>query len=172
MLKLMKRSTRSTVSVALAMAIALACGAAFAQAASPAQTSPIQISNAVFQEVVVKTPDGKTTNKLVPATNVVPGGEVVYEIKYNNTGKAVATDVAITNPVAKELTFVDVVGTPVTSVSIDNGKSFGQLTQLAVSSSDGSKRPAQASDVTTLQWIVPAVQPGATGKVSFRARVK
>ena len=149
---------------------ALSAVSAFGASAQAAGT--LKLTNAVYQEVEVKAADGKLSKKLVPAATVVPGGEVVYEIEYDNTGKETANDVAITNPVPRELTFVDVVGTPATSVSVDGGKQFGQLTELQVRNSDGTTRPAQPADVTTLRWVLPALAPGAKGKVSFRARVK
>ena len=131
----------------------------------------LKIDNAVFQEVEARAPDGTVTRKLVPAAKVVPGGEVVYEINYHNTGKESATDVAITNPVPRELVFVDVVGMPATSMSVD-GSRFARLTDLQITNGDGTKRPAQPADVTVLRWVLPALKPGAQGKVSFRARVK
>jgi uncharacterized repeat protein (TIGR01451 family) len=149
---------------------ALAGISAFGASAQAGGT--LKLTNAVYQQVEIKAADGKITKKLVPAAKVVPGGEVVYEIEYNNTGKETANNVAITNPVPRELTFVDVVGAPVTAMSVDGGKQFGQLTDLEVTNSDGTKRPAQPTDVTTLRWVLPALKPGAQGKVSFRARVK
>lgn len=156
----------------LGLASVLFVGQALAGMAHAQEQGALKITNAVFQEVEVKAADGKVAKKLVPAAKVVPGGEVVYEISYDNTGKDPATDVAITNPVPRELAFIDVVGMPATSMSVDGGKQFGQLTALQVAGSDGAKRPAQPSDVTTLRWVLPTLKPGAQGKVSFRARVK
>lgn len=143
-----------------------------ASGAAAQDGGPLKFTNAVYQEVEVKAPDGKVTKKLVPAAKVVPGNEVVYEIEYSNTGTETASDVAITNPVPPELAFVDIVGMPATAFSVDGGQQFGQLAELEITNSDGTKRPAQASDVTTVRWVLPDLKPGAKGKVSFRARVK
>ena len=156
----------------LGLGLALLVGHSLAGVAHAQEAGALKITNAVFQEVEVKAADGKVTRKLVPATKVVPGGEVVYEINYDNTGKAPATDVAITNPVPPQLTFVDVEGTPVTSVSVDGGRTYGTLTALTVTGSDGQQRAAQPADVNHLRWVLAALQPGSKGKVSFRARVK
>lgn len=153
--------------LSLALAGTFAFGAAFAQAASP-----IQVSNAVYQEVQVKAPDGKVTMKLVPAAKVVPGDEVVYEINFANTGKETATDVAINNPVPAQLTFVDTAGAPLATVSVDGGKAYGKLAALTVAGADGQARAAQSADVTHLRWVLAAIPPGSKGKVSFKARVK
>jgi uncharacterized repeat protein (TIGR01451 family) len=139
---------------------------------SSAQASgALAIQNAVYQEIEVKAPDGKVTKKMVPAGKVVPGGEVVYEITYRNTGKDVATDIAINNPLAKEVTYVGASTAP-TAVSVDGGAHFGALADLSVTGADGKPRKAQPADVTHLRWVVATLAPGASGKVEFRARVK
>jgi len=144
-------------------------GHAFAQAAAEGQ---LKLTNAVYQEVQVTGADGKVTRKLVPATRVAPGGEVIYEIEYANGGKRVATDVVISNPLPNELLFEDDSKTPATDMSVDHGKTYGKLAQLTVTGADGKPRPARTSDVTDLRWVIPSIAAGAKGKVSFRARVK
>ncbi|MEO5566240.1 MAG: hypothetical protein ABIR05_06240 [Luteimonas sp.] len=166
MLKIMKPA-RIASGLVLALAVGLASGAAFSQAASG-----LVLDNAVFQEVQVKGPDGKVSIKRVPVTTVVPGNEVIYEIRYDNAGKAPATDVAINNPVPTALAFVATEGAPVTAVSVDGGKNFGKLADLTVAGNDGKPRAAQNEDVTNLRWVVARIDPGSKGKVSFRARVK
>lgn len=141
-------------------------GVALAQAAGA-----VKVTNAVFQEVEVKAPDGKTVKKLVPATRATPGDEVVYEIGYRNDGADTATDLAIDNPLPREVTYISASKDP-TVVSVDGGKKFGPLSQLTVTSPDGKTRPARASDITNLRWIVATLPGGASGKVTFRAAVK
>jgi uncharacterized repeat protein (TIGR01451 family) len=148
------------------LAGASACGTAFAQAAAP-----ITVSNAVYQEVDVKAPDGKTTKKRVPAVKVVPGGEVVYQISYRNNGKQAATDVAINNPLPKELVFLGAEDDP-SAVSVDGGQTYGKLAELTVIDDQGQVRAARPADVTNLRWVVASLAPGASGKVTYRARVK
>ena len=142
-------------------------GNAFAQAASP-----IQITNSVFQEVEVKAADGKTSKKLVPADKVVPGGEVIYRIDVTNTGKAAASDVAINNPVPAGIEVSDDTQSPPTAVSVDGGKTYGDLARLTVAGADGTPRAARLSDVTHLRWVLAQLAPGAHKQVVFRARVK
>lgn len=130
------------------------------------------LDNAVYQDIRVTDAAGKVTTKRVPAKSAVPGGEVVYEIAYHNTGKAPATDVAINTPVAPELVFVSTEGAPVTAVSVDGGRTFGKLSELKVTGDDGKVRAAVSADVTNLRWIVAKVEPGSKGKVSYHARVR
>jgi uncharacterized repeat protein (TIGR01451 family) len=136
--------------------------------------SGVQLTNQVFQEVEVIGADGKPERKTVPAATIVPGAELSYVIAYRNTGDKPAGNVAITNPVPAELEYVAVLGpAPANEVSVDGGKQFGPLTSLSVQGADGKSRPAQAADVTHVRWILnTALEPGAGGTVSFKARLK
>jgi uncharacterized repeat protein (TIGR01451 family) len=146
-----------------------AAGNALAQAAAP---GPIKLDTAVYQDVQVKGPDGKVTTKRQAPKNVVPGDEVTYEMTYSNSAKSPATNVVVDNPMPSQLTFIKVEGTPATAVSIDGGKTFGQLADLKVALPDGTSRPAQPSDVTTLRWVIATIAPGGKGKIAYRGRVK
>ena len=134
----------------------------------------LQLDNQVFQEIEVIGADGKLEHKTVPAATVVPGTEVFYVITYRNTGDQPADHVAITNPVPAELEYVAVLGpAPVNQVSVDGGKQYGALASLSVTDANGKSRPAQAADVTHVRWMLnTALQPGAGGAVSFKARLK
>src|SRR3546814_17678228 len=112
----MNTSCIRMLGVALCFAV---CGAAFAQDANP-----IQITNAVFQEVEVTAADGTVTSTLETAKNVVPGGEVIYQIDFRNTGDQPVNAVAIDNPLPEELVFSGAeVALP--AVSVDCGPKFG-----------------------------------------------
>jgi uncharacterized repeat protein (TIGR01451 family) len=153
--------------LALAVSAFLWLGAAHA-------AGGLQLSNQVFQEIEVIGADGKPERKTVPAATVVPGSEVLYVITYRNTGDKQADNVAITNPMPAELEYVSVLGpAPVNQVSVDSGKQYGALASLSVTGADGKPRPAQAADVTHVRWTLnTALQPGAGGIVSFKARLK
>lgn len=132
----------------------------------------LALDGAVYQEIEVRSADGDVSVKRVAAAKVVPGGEVIYEISYSNTGDEPVTRVAIDNPVPPQLTFVDVEGVPLTAVSVDGGTAYGDLADLTVAAADGRARPAQPADVTHLRWVLGEVQPGSSGKVAFKAMVK
>ena len=132
----------------------------------------LQVTTAVYQDVQVPAADGGTETKRVAATTVVPGTEVIYEISFHNATKVAATDIAINNPVPKELVFTGVDGIPATAVSVDDGSHYGALPELTVTTENGATRPARPEDVTNLRWIVANLSAGAQGSVSYRARVK
>jgi uncharacterized repeat protein (TIGR01451 family) len=149
-----------------AVAIALFWfGAAHARAS-------LELKNEVFQEVEVKSADGKTERKIVPASRVLPGTEVQYVVTYVNKGEHTAGQVAITNPIPKELEYISAAGLGEVEVSVD-GKTYGPLAALRVTDVDGKERAAKPSDVTHVRWrIASSLKPGEEGKVSFRARLK
>jgi uncharacterized repeat protein (TIGR01451 family) len=136
-----------------------------------AQDGGVVITNAVYQQVEVKAADGTVHKELAPVSRVVPGDEVIYELSYRNNGSQPATGVQINNPVSPELVFVQA-SVPPTMVSVDGGKTFGVLSELKVNGDDGVERPAQASDITNVRWILSTLEPGASGKVVYRARVR
>lgn len=151
-----------------------ALGAALLLCATSAHAEGrLELENAVFTEIEVKTEDGKTERRQVPAAKVLPGDEVVYVISYRNVGDGPVEDVAITNPVPPALIFVESEGpVPISAVSVDQGETYGALVELTVPGPDGDPRPAQPADVTHLRWILQELQPGTDGAVSFAARVR
>lgn len=147
-------------------AVVLSC-MGFAQAAGQ-----LDLDGAVYQDIQVRTPEGEVSTERVAAAKVVPGGEVVYEITYANTGDEPVTNVAIDNPVPPQLTFIDVEGISPATVSVDGGNVYGELAGLTVVAPDGRVRPAQPGDVTHLRWVLGEVHPGSSGRVAFKAMVK
>jgi len=136
----------------------------------------LTLTKSVFHEVEVKGKDGKIEKKMVPATTVVPGTEVFFVVTYQNHGEKPAEKVVITNPVPKELEYITSTITPSVGdlkVSVDGGKVYDDLKRLEVKGADGKVRPARASDVTEVRWLLKSdVAPGGEGSVSFLARLK
>jgi uncharacterized repeat protein (TIGR01451 family) len=133
----------------------------------------VELKNEVFQEIEVKGQDGKVERKTVPASKVVPGTEVQYVVTYKNASDQTAGQVAITNPIPKELEYISAAGAGNAEVSVDDGKNYGALAALRVVGPDGKSRPAKASDVTHVRWRLDSpLKPGDEGKVSFRARLR
>jgi len=133
----------------------------------------LELKNAVFQEVDVKSADGSMHKERVPAAKVVPGTEVIYVITYHNVGKQAASDVVITNPIPSELAYrpeTEPGPSAAPEVSVDSGKTWGALAKLMVPGADGKPRPAQGSDVTHVRWkLRTPVKAGEEGSVSYRA---
>ena len=154
------------VACALLMVAVLAAPAALA-------TGTMKLTNEVFQEIQAKGPNGEPIRKMVPATKVVPGTEVIYVITYRNSGAEPAGDVVITNPIAAELSYQNDsakgAGAEV-DLSVDGGKTWGPLASLTVKDERGKSRPAQSGDITDIRWTLDgSVPPGGEGQVSFRA---
>ena len=139
---------------ALGVAVLVCVGAAHA-------AGPLQITNAVYQEVEVRAPDGSVTHKRVVAERVVPGGEVIYEISYENTGTEPATEIAIDNPLPAEVAFVDAATEP-TVVSVDGGQTFGELEALTVEGPDGEPRAAQPTVAASIAPVAATPRRGVS----------
>lgn len=59
-----------------------------------------------------------------------------------------------------------------TEVSVDGGKTWGQLGSLKVAGTEGTPRAATAADVTHVRWIIPSIAPGASGEVQYHGIVR
>lgn len=133
----------------------------------------VDIKNEAFKESEVVAKNGSKTKALVPVTKVVPGEEVLYVITYQNKGTEVATDVVITNPIPKHMTYKaqeseksDIKA----ELSVDGGKKWGDLANLKITDKLRKVRPAPPSDVTHVRWTVAgAVKPNEEGKVRLKA---
>ena len=141
-----------------------------------AQQETIRLEHKAEQWQSVTDEDGVQKMELVRATNVVPGEKVLFTVTYANTGDQPAERVTITNPVPEHMAYVDESATgDNTSIlfSVDGGDSFAAAPDLRVSNTDGTQRPAGASDYTHVRWIVGSdIAPGASGTVQFTATVK
>jgi uncharacterized repeat protein (TIGR01451 family) len=138
----------------------------------------VELISLVEVEVSQKNELGKEVTKRVAAdkANVAPGDTVIYTITYSNNGDQPATDIAIKNPIPENMLYVDKsaegAGARI-EFSIDNGKSFSPFAALIVKNKEGRERPARANDITTVRWTLEKpLQPGTTGSVSYRAKVK
>lgn len=115
--------------------------------------------------------NGASTHVLVTPQKVVPGDHLVFSTAYHNNGSSAVDHFVVTNPLPKGVSYASE-GTEASEVSIDGGKSWGQLAALTVADGKGGQRPAQATDVTHVRWTVAVIAPGATGQVSYHAVVR
>ncbi len=147
-------------------------------APSVAMAKPeIQLEMLVEKEVVVLEA-GKEITRRVEAKTIESGNEIIYTIRYRNSGDATATNVVLNNPVPKDTVYVvgsaTGSGTEIT-FSIDGGKSYKKPSLLTyeVDSAEGKvARKATPERYTHIRWIVEAIPPQAEGEVGFRVRVK
>ena len=107
---------------------------------------------------------------------IVPGERIVYTLNYTNDDNVAASDIVLTMPIPKEVTFVegsaDTPGAPV-SYSADDGQTFSTRQSLMVIDSTGDIRAAGAADLTHVRWVITGpVNAGTDGELAFSAVVK
>lgn len=139
----------------------------------PAQaTTPLQLSSDVFVEKQVVRKDGSRTVVLEKPSLVVPGDNLVFVVKYRNTGAATASNFVVTNPLPAAVAF-NGTSDGLEVVSVDRGANWGILSALRVKQTDGTFRAAKRTDVTHIKWnLNQPLTAGAEGKLIFRGIVK
>lgn len=134
--------------------------------------SPIQLSSDIFVEKQKKLADGRSTVVLEAPKTILPGDQLIFVVRYKNTGPQPASGLTVTNPIPRAIAFSGTSDGGET-VSVDGGKNWGRLAQLRVATSEGRTRPALMTDVTHLQWkLNQSLAAGAAGKLIFRGVVK
>ena len=140
--------------------------------AVPAMASPVALSNNVFVERISTDAQGNRRVILEEPKVVTPGDRLVFVLNYRNASAKPAEKFVVTNPMPAAVQFAEQ-GDGAAQLSVDGGKSWGNLAALQVTDANGSIRPARAQDVTHIRWAFNAPIPaGATGKLMFRGIVK
>lgn len=145
----------------------LGLGALPASAAAPGQVGlrgEVQLEKTVVE-------NGKSRKVLAEPKVVVPGDRLLFSTAYVNNGSQPVEHFVVTNPLPSAVVLASDSATGL-DVSVDGGKTYGQLASLSVPDGNGATRPAQAGDVTHVRWIIPAIAPHAQGKVEFYAIVR
>jgi len=128
----------------------------------------------MFVEEEIETIDanGNRSLKRIAPENVIPGDTVVYSTRYENKGEQPANNVIITNIIPEEVTYLSgsATGSLTITYSTDGGKHYDQEENLSIIK-DGKSRPATAKDYTHIRWLLPLVDSGKTGQVSFLSKV-
>ena len=155
------------------MAVAAATGSA--AAAAEAGEGCIELSTAAETEQQYLDEQGHKATRLVPASKVVPGDEVVWTITAKNVCRQPAGSVVVANPVPQHMAYVAAsalgIGTDI-AFSLD-GQQFEQPAGLKVHEADGSARAARADEYRHIRWIFKdEFAPGAVAFVRYRAVVK
>ncbi|MEO0998511.1 MAG: hypothetical protein AAFX58_13420 [Pseudomonadota bacterium] len=138
------------------------------------EAGKLEVRTVVQMERTVTNTAGETTTELVPVESVVPGEEVVYTVTYTNVSDGVTDNIVITNPIPRELTYVQGSafgpGTEI-AFSVDGGKTYASPEQLVIV--DGAlERPALPGDFTNIRWVVQnSLDAGSRGFARFRARL-
>lgn len=152
----------------------LAAAAALAVPAMPlaAQTnSPIVLNGDVKAVKISTEANGKERIDLVEPSTIVPGDRLLFGTDYANKGDEVVNNFVVTNPLPAAVRLAPDAD-PALEVSVDGGTSFGVLTALSMTNSDGTTRPAAHADVTHVRWVLASIAPGASGRLTYPAIIR
>jgi uncharacterized repeat protein (TIGR01451 family) len=151
---------------------ALFAGALAIIGVSAHAATPLQLSSDVFVEKQVVRADGSRTVVLEKPKLVLPGDNLVFVVRYRNTGTATASNFVVTNPLPAAVAF-NGTSDGLEVVSIDGGNKWGVLSTLRVKQADGVIRAADRRDVTHIKWnLNQPLTAGAERKLIFRGIVK
>lgn len=147
-------------------------GAAAVITPAVAAQGPLQVASKILVEQRALDKAGAVSTTLVPAARAVPGDHVVFVIGYRNTGGQSLSDVVLNNPVPDAILYRSAgAGSATPEVSVD-GKSFGALAQLRVSTAGGGSRAATPNDVRHVRWRIANLPAGGQGQFAFKAVLK
>lgn len=156
------------------MKFLLAIIALLVPGAALAAGGDVSLNSEIFVERQQQDPAGaaKTVLEPVEKARVVPGDSLIFVLSYKNGSAEPATDFVVTNPLPSAVSYAGFDG-QAPEVSIDGGKSWGNLSDLKVTEADGTERDAQPSDVTHVRWtFATAIPAGESGQLKFRGVVK
>jgi uncharacterized repeat protein (TIGR01451 family) len=133
------------------------------------------VKTVVQKEEVVIDENGEEQVRLVDASTVIPGDEVIYTVTFQNISDQAADNVVITNPIAGDLEYVD--GSafgPGSEIvfSVDGGTLFAGAADVS-GEEYGVGRPAGPGDFTHIRWQLRSEIPaGSQGIARFRAKLQ
>jgi uncharacterized repeat protein (TIGR01451 family) len=133
---------------------------------------PVQLTSQVFVEKIVASSDGKKRIVLDQPSLVTPGDRLVFVLRYQNKGTTASENFVVTNPMPSAVAYQDAPGTS-PQISVDGGRSWGQLSDMKIKQHDGTNRSARADDVTHVRWtLAEPLRAGAGGRLTFRGIVR
>jgi uncharacterized repeat protein (TIGR01451 family) len=128
------------------------------------------------EEVIVVKKDGTREITYIKPESVVPGDVIRYGIFYNNLSKEVAEAVVITNPIPKEMEYLNESASGLETTlffSIDDAKTFDLPENLMITDKYGNKRLATSKEYTHVQWrFNKPLPPKEQGAVYYRTKLK
>lgn len=130
---------------------------------------PVQLASDVFVERFQPAPGGRTARVLERADRLRPGDRVIFVVNWTaNRGR----DFTVTNPLPRSVSFQGTAGGD-EEVSVDGGRTWGQLGEMVMRDSDGRIRHAVPEDVTHLRWRVPGAMAAlGAGRMTYRGIVR
>jgi len=158
----------------LAALLLLQAGIAFAQEQQPRIV--LQISG---QKEVIRIRDGKKAVILEPMDKIGTGDVLVYTVTYLNSGKSLARDVTVVNPIPEHTVYIpgSAAGRDTKILfSINGGATYLEPPVFYKSRDNAGKeivQPATPEMYTHIKWIVQTpVTPNVKGTTNFKVKVK
>lgn len=140
--------------------------------AAASAAGDVALSSEAFVERTKQDAAGKPQIVREKPDVVTPGDKLVFVLRYSNGGAQPAADFTVTNPIPAAVAYTAAEGAG-SSVSVDGGKTWGQLGGLKVTLPDGASRAALAADVTHVRWrLAQPIPAKSSGELSFRGVVR
>jgi len=142
------------------------------------QKPKLALTVTLQKEVKIKK-DSAWVTQMTPADRTVKNDVLLVDIAYQNQGKSEARNASILDPIPNGTVYImgSAEGKDANiAFSVDGGKTFQPApVKYLVKSKDGSleEKAAPAEMHTHIQWVLKTpVQPGQSGTVSFKVKVK
>lgn len=134
--------------------------------------SQVALTSNVLVERIVTDANGAARTSLEAPGIVTPGDRLMFVLAYRNNATSPATAFEVTNPIPESVSFSGSESAG-SVLSVDGGRTWGELSRLTVRNADGTSRPAAPADVTHVRWrFVQPIPAGGTGELRFRGIVK
>lgn len=149
----------------IALAGILACALA-----APVQAQDgVALASSVFVERTGHTDDGRIQRRIEPASRLIRGDRVVLVVEWR--GGEPGRPFAVTSPIPGTLTFQRS-GHDGEEVSVDGGRSWGELGDLQIREG-GATRLAAPADVTHVRWRISSREAAqGRGRIAYSAVVR
>lgn len=154
--------------IGFAMVLAFALGS---QAVHAQSQNCVKLETVAQTEKEVTDAKGVKTKVLETAGKIIPGTEVFWTVKANNTCQQNSDKVTINNPVPDHMTYVpNSASGPGSDIAFSlDGKTYAAAAELKVQE-NGVLRPARADEIRFIRWeFKSALKPGASALAQFRA---
>lgn len=152
-------------------ALLVFASASIAPAALAQGASPVSLSGDVKAVQTSLDASGREIIELVEPGTIVPGDRLVFGTDYANTGNEPVNNFVVTNPLPSAVRLAGDADAALV-VSVDGGKTWGQLASLTVANADGSTRSATHEDVTHVRWTLETIAPGESGRLEYPAIIR
>ena len=138
-------------------------------AAPAAAQENISLQSSVFIEHTSRDADGRNTRQIEPAAQLERGDRVVLLLDWQSGERNNAF--MVTTPIPESMRFRGS-GHATEAVSVDGGRSWGELGELRIRE-NGQSRLASASDVTHVRWRISSREAArGSGRIAFSAIVR